>query len=245
MWGADRKPGWTLPIRSSTWERQLPSPAQLEAGSVSSSSLTGVLLSTNGSDTCLRYSHWLLHCTCTRGEGTFPSQTIIIICYRHLSPSRRPSRLSQTGPSAMSSPRRMTEGKNPFTLGDETFETYYRLFGDISSSAQPPLVYTVAQASLTTTCPLSVIISPPSPSHRRVLHSCTTSLMQVALHTSPRVPKPTYRFLAHPPLHRRTGESTRISCIADHDSGYDSFWPCHSWGASTSPAAEFVCASMT
>lgn len=36
---------------------------------------------------------------------------------------------------------KVTEGRIPFTVGNETFETYYKVFGDISNaSTQPPLV---------------------------------------------------------------------------------------------------------
>ncbi|KAJ7442763.1 proline iminopeptidase [Mycena galericulata] len=34
----------------------------------------------------------------------------------------------------------VTEGKIPFTVGDETFETYYKIFGDIASCTHVPLV---------------------------------------------------------------------------------------------------------
>ncbi|KAJ7641591.1 proline-specific peptidase [Roridomyces roridus] len=37
-------------------------------------------------------------------------------------------------------PTALTEGKIPFVIGDETFETYYKVVGDISSCSHGPLV---------------------------------------------------------------------------------------------------------
>lgn len=34
----------------------------------------------------------------------------------------------------------VAEGKMPFAIGGETFETYYKVFGDLKSSTRTPLV---------------------------------------------------------------------------------------------------------
>jgi hypothetical protein len=31
-------------------------------------------------------------------------------------------------------------GTVPFTIGEETFETWYRIFGDLAASTQPPVL---------------------------------------------------------------------------------------------------------